>query len=96
MDLHSKRYNINGELKDFSQAQYETYHDELLPLRNASNARTNSGVVRAAIKAGFLVGVEAGAVADMHPAGVVWLAGKVADHVRQVTTSEEDDDAKNS
>lgn len=89
-----KKLNISAELKDFSQAQYEKYHGELLKLTKGIDtaANSNGAVVRAAIAAGFLSGVDYDAVANMSPAAVKWLTQKISEHVTEITTVPEDDD----
>ena len=86
-----KKLGIHAELKDFSQAQYETYHDELFPFQGQPAAKTNGAVVRAAIKAGFLVGVDGEKVKDMKPSAVIWLTQEIHKHVIIVTTPPADD-----
>lgn len=86
-----KKLGITAELKDFSQAQYETYHDELFPFQGMPSAKTNGAVVRAAIKAGFLIGIEYESVKSISPAAVIWLDKKIHEHVTAITTPPDDD-----
>lgn len=92
MDCSHKKLGITAELKDFSQAQYEKYHDELFPFQGMPAAKTNGAIVKAAIKAGFLIGVDVEKVGSMSPAAIVWLDKKIHEHVTAITTPPADDD----
>lgn len=92
--ISHKKLNVSAELKDFSQAQYETYHSHLLFLTKGVDtaANSNGAVVRAAIKAEFLLGIEYEKVGEMQPAAVKWITQKIAEHVTAITTVPADDD----
>lgn len=89
-----KKLNVTAELKDFSQAQYETYHSTLLALTKGIDtaANSNGAVVRAAIKAEFLSGIAYEEVSNLKPAAVKWLTQKISEHVTEITTVPKDDD----
>lgn len=88
-----KKLKLQIELKDFSQAQYETYHTRLLEYTrgNQSTAVASGGVVRAAIDAGFLLGVVKEEVPEMKPKAVSWITRKIHEHVLEITEIPDDD-----
>lgn len=92
--IKHKKLNVSGELSDFSQAQYETYHAELVALTKGidTQANSNGAVVKAAIKAGFLSGVRPEEIPGMSPAAVKWLTQEIHKHVTAITTVPVDDD----
>lgn len=87
--LTHKKYGLNIDLRDFSQAQYETYHAELMKYIGKSTAETNGAVVKAAIRAGFLIGAPED-IGGMAPAAVKWMTEKIDAHVRSVTEPADD------
>lgn len=96
--LKNTKLDLSITLSDFSQAQFEIYQGELFKNDPRTNASKNSAVVIAAIKAGFLKGIEAEKIPDMSPAAVAWTVVKIHLHVVEVTTPPKDDetDIKNS
>ena len=87
--LTNKKYGLNIELKDFSQAQYEMYQDELIKHIGKSAASTNGAVVRAAKMAGFVSGLPED-IGAMPPAAVRWLTDKIHEHVMAVANPPDD------
>lgn len=97
--LIENKFGLTVELHDFSQAQYEVYEPAVIkavrdntyeiPAAHSSTtaqALVRGASVRAAIKAGFLTGITAEGVDQLSPRAVTWLAEKVAQHVREVTS----------
>lgn len=93
----SKKLNLTIELSDFSQAQFEKYQEYLLKSDARTIAVKNGAVVKAAIDAGFLKGVDPAEVPNMSPAAISWVTIRVHRHVVEVTTppGDEDPDIKN-
>lgn len=96
MNLNHTVLSVFGELTDFSQAQYEIYHRELRALtrNDDSAANANGAVVRAALKAQFLILEGEQEVDKLKPAAVVWLTRKIDEHVRMVVTPPAEEDKK--
>ena len=92
--IQHKGYQLAGELRDFSQAEYETYHRVMRELvrKEDTAANTNGAVVRAAVKAGFLTLDGNPDVGTLSPGAVVWLLEKVHNHVTAITTPLKEDD----
>lgn len=98
-DLTNK-FGLTVDLKDFSQAQYEQYEPVLIRSIHENTfdfGKTNGGSItaqavvrgtsiRAAIRAGFLTGITVEEVGKLSPPAVTWLAGKIAEHVKEITT----------
>jgi len=102
-DLTNK-YGLLVELKDFSQAQYELYEPALIKSIHentfdfgksggghvTAQAVVRGASIRAAIRAGFLTGITLEDVGNLKPPAVTWLAGKIAEHVKEVTSPPSD------
>lgn len=98
LDLTNK-FGLVVELKDFSQAQYERYQPLVLKAAKdnffsfgiengggiTANAVVRGATIRAAIEAGFLTGLTPAEVGNLKPAAATWLAGKIEEHVKEVT-----------
>ena len=88
--IHHEKLNVTATLNDFSQAQYEKYQTVLVNIpterEKIAMAVADGTVVRAAIDAGILTGVEAEKVGDMPPAVVKWLTRKIHFHVEEIVT----------
>ena len=94
------KYGLTVTLDDFSQEQYEQYEPALIRAiqdntfdfgKSGGGSVTAQAVVRgasirAAIQAGFLKGITLDEVKKISPPAATWLAGKVAEHVKAVTT----------
>lgn len=91
--MENKKLKLKIELKDFSQAQYETYHTKLLEYTkgNPSTAVATGAVAKSAIEAGFLLGVSVAEIPDMKPSAVSWITKKVHEHVLEITAIPDDD-----
>lgn len=87
---HSK-LDVQAELTDFSQSQYETYQSKLVEYAgsNPNVAVASGAVVKAALDAGFLKGIKD--VGDMPPKAVAWVVRKIHEHVVEVTKIPDDD-----
>ncbi len=94
--LPENPFGITGTLEDFSQDQYEQYQPEVIKAAHdnyfsfgeaglSAQAVVRGATVRAAIKAGFLKGVELAEVGKMKPPAVRWLSEEIEKHVRFVT-----------
>lgn len=93
-------YGLALELKDFSQGQYEIYEPALIrAVRDntfllgdkgggsvTAQAVVRGASIRAAITAGFLTGLTPEQVDALSPRAATWLAGKIAEHVKEVTS----------
>lgn len=88
MNIAHKTLNVSAELHDFNQAGYETYHTALMQgvEGKVSSAVANGAVVKAAIEAGILTGVQVGEVGEMKPAAVIWLTKKIHLFVEETVT----------
>jgi len=93
----SKKLNLTIDLADFSQAQFEKYQEFLLKSDAKTMAVKNGAVVKAAIDAGFLKGIELAEVPNKAPAAVAWATIRIHRHVVEVTTppGDEDPETKN-
>lgn len=102
-NLPDNKFGISGELKDFSQAQYEQYQPAVLRATRDSFFDFGSGngalsaeavvrgvVCRSAVEAGILVGVNVEDIGKMRPPAVRWLAARIQEHVKAVTDPEPD------
>ena len=69
---------------------YQTILLELTKSQTAT-AVANGAVVRAAIKSGFLKGINEAEVPSMKPSAVIWLTKKIHEHVLEVTKVPIDD-----
>lgn len=97
-----KALGITAVLKDFSQKQYEIYHEGLLAAIPKSTAVKNGVVVRQALNAGFLANLtikekefivsdnSVPSLDDCEPAAIVWLSKKIHEHVLAVTNPPDD------
>jgi hypothetical protein len=85
--LSHKSLNVSASLSDLTQEQLEKFQ-ELLGAGDEikSAAAVKSLVVRAAIEAGFLTGVEKDMVRTMKPAAVAWLTQEILDYVKSEQT----------
>lgn len=95
--LPENKFGLSGELKDFSQAQYEIYQPLVLKASQenyysfgeaggiSAQAVVRGATIRAAIKAGFLTGVTLEDVGKLTPPAARWLADQIEKHVRDVT-----------
>jgi hypothetical protein len=93
-----KKFDIEIELRDFTQAEFEKYQPLVIKASRAAYVEFDNGAgvsatsvirgetVRAAIVTGFLTGVTVEQVAGMKPYVVTWIADEVAKHVKKVTT----------
>lgn len=86
-----KKLGITAVLHDFSQAQYEQYHNLLFASDAKTTAVKNGAVLASAIKAGLLTGIEVEQIPDMSPAAVLWLSSQIHNHVLAVTSPPADD-----
>lgn len=100
--LPDNPHGLSGELKDFSQEQYETYQPAVLKATRdnffeiagsglSAEAVVRGATVRAAIRAGFLTGITIEEVGKLSPPAVRWLAEKIIEHVRKVTNPPPDE-----
>lgn len=87
---HSK-LNVQAELTDFSQSQFEIYHSKLIEYagNSPSVAVASGAVVKAALDAGFLKGIKD--VGGMQPKAVLWITKKIHEHVVEITSIPDDD-----
>ena len=101
--LIHKKYKLDLQLQDFSQKAFEQYQMRVLQATSrayVSYEGTNLGVtataivrgetIRAAIQHGILTGMNADEVDNLAPAAVVFIADKIAKHVKEITTHEPD------
>ena len=93
--IEHKKLGIKAVLHDFSQEQYERYHQALFISDAKTMAAKNGAVVSAAIHAGILTGLAVEQIPGMKPAAVIWLDGRVHEHVLKVITPPKDDEEKN-
>lgn len=97
-----EKYGLSIELKDFTQAQFETYQPQVIKASKAAYTEFDNGTgvsatslirgetVRAAIKVGFLAGVTIEEIGNLKPYVVQWLADEVARHVKEIVTAPTD------
>ena len=95
--IPDNKFGLTGELKDFSQAQYEEFQPLVLKATKESyysfgdaggmsaQAVVRGATIRAAIKAKILTGISLEEVGAMKPAAARWLADQIEKHVREVT-----------
>lgn len=95
--LPDNKFGLSGELRDFSQAQYEVYQPLVLKASQenyysfgeaggiSAQAVVRGATIRAAIKAEILIGIPLEAVGNMKPPAARWLADQIEKHVREVT-----------
>jgi hypothetical protein len=92
-------FGLSVELHDFSQAQYEEYQPLVLKAARdnyfdfgvenggglTANAVVRGATIRAAVRTKILTGITLEDVGKMTPAAATWLAGKIEEHVREIT-----------
>jgi hypothetical protein len=100
--IPENKFGITGELKDFSQAQYEVFQPLVhqgskaayMPIDGTPGltavAVVRGATCRAAITAGILTGITEEQIGAMKPPAVRWLSNEIEKHVRSVTTPVDD------
>ncbi len=78
--IEHERLNVKCAVADPTQRQLEIYQEKLLEFTaNAKSAAVyNSSIIRAAIEAGVLTGIEPTSVGEMKPAAVKFVSVQVA------------------
>lgn len=78
--IEHAQLNVKCVLADPAQRQLETYQEKLLEFTaNAKSAAVyNSSIIRAAIEAGVLTGIDPNSVGGMKPAAVKFVSVQVA------------------
>ena len=94
------KYGLSAKLEDFSQEQYELYQPRVLKaardnyfdfgMENGGGLTANAVVrgvtIRAAIQAGFLIGITVEEVNKLKSYVAIYLANEIEQHVKDVTT----------
>lgn len=78
--ISHEKLAVTAVLEEPTQKQLETYQEKLLEFtQNAKSAAVyNSSMMRAAIMAGVLTGIEPGSIDGMKPAAVKYISQQVA------------------